>query len=165
MPALAQPTPNEVIATLSIGGVAGKFGRWDGQTLTDYVAGALVDPLEEEYDYAVEIIQDAGLDDQNLTATQYAAALKGLMNAIAYRLLDLDWNSAVQIPAEPDNALHRKHYQTQMAIHFKRAGYAWKGIGITSKYYQSATAGFPATGFVQNCPDSLNSYDNYPYNG
>ena len=155
MPALTAPTPTEVISSLSIGGEAGYFGRWNAELLTDFIAGSLFDPITEEYDYHSSILTAAGLNPASLTNDQHKTALLGLLHAIAYRLLDLDWNNTTQIPAEPNDAMHGKHYQRQMAMHYNRAGLAYFELGCTSKYYQSPTIGFATTGFASNNPETL----------
>lgn len=150
MPTLTLPTPNEIIGSLSVAGLVGNFGRWSAQSLTTYLADSLFDPTTEEFDYAKELILAAGLDYTNLSATNYAIANKALICAIGYRLLEIDLQGQNAIAAEPNDAIHRKNYNQRMTNLFQKAGYYWKEMDITSKYYQAATVGFPATTFVQN---------------
>ena len=149
MPALIQPTGTQIIDSLSLSsGEATYFGRWNSARIDFHIANSLVNLIGIEYDYAVELIQAAGLDESALSATNYPIATSALLYAIAYRLLDADVNSQERMGGESDLAIHRTEMRTRANNYFKMAGYKWKEMGITSKYYQSATVGFPETTFV-----------------
>lgn len=159
--ALVNPTGQQIIATLSLGGAASDFGRWTAEEINSHIANSLINLVQIEYDYAVELLTDAGLDDQALSDADYAAATKGMIYAIAYQLLEADLASTESMPAEPNAGIHREEYNKRKNNFFAKAGLAWKSIGITSKYYVDQFLGMPRTSFVDFTPNyGINSYPN-----
>lgn len=121
--------------------------------IDNHVTNSLVNVVTPEYTYSVELLTAAGIDDQNLTATEYATANKAMLYAIAYRLLDLDAQTQIQFPSEPNSGNMRAQLVRQKDQYWRLAGLAWLDLGITSKYYQASTTGFADTVFVQNSSD------------
>lgn len=164
--ALVNPNGGQIIATLAVGGAASEFGRWTAEDIDYMIANSLINIVQIEYDYAVELLTDAGKDDQLLSDEDYAAATKGMIYAIGYQLLEADLASTESMPAEPNNGIHREEYNKRKNNFFGKAGLAWKSIGITSKYYVDAFKGNPPTRFVDTRPNyGLDCYGNNYYNG
>jgi len=159
MAALVNPDGPLIIQTLCVGGVNSNLGRWNAGDIDDMIANSLINLVQIEYDYAVELLTEAGKDDQNLSATDHAAATKGLMYAIGYQLLESDLASTERMPAEPQNGIHRDEYNKRKNNFFAKAGLAWKSIGINSKYYVDQFKGMPPTKFVDFTPRyGINQY-------
>lgn len=152
MAALVSPDHLQIIATLCPGGVASQFGTWTAEDIRLFLADTnnLLNPIAEEYNYAVDLILAGGLDDQDLSATNYPIATRAMMYAIAYRLLQMDLASSEQMAAEPNQGINRKEIGMKMDTYYRLAGLEWLKMGIESKYHIKATIGYADTGFVQN---------------
>jgi hypothetical protein len=142
MPALAQPTGEEIIATLVPSGGGAMLGTWSADKIDAYITDALVNVVTQGFNYASDLLTDAGYNPATLTQANWDIATMAMLYGIAYELLNLDRNSQTTISEEREGGIRKYAYQSSGFTYSDLAGQEWEKLGITSRYKRNFTAGF-----------------------
>lgn len=161
MPALAQPTGAQIIATLMPGGDGGQLGAWTADAIDDYVTNALVNEVSQEFDYASEVLTDAGYTPASLTQAQWDIATMAMVYGIAYQLLVVDRVSQSTISGEMNGGIRDFAYVSGNYSYSDLADLEWLKLGITSRYSRNYTAGFGVNSTTRNIYENGSNCDLY----
>lgn len=142
MPALAQPTGAQIIASLLPGGGGAVLGAWSADSIDAYVTAALVDVVSEGFSYASEILTDAGYVPAALSQADWDKATLAMLYGIAYELLKIDRVSETTISGEKEGGIRNMAYQSSGVTYSDLAGQKWRELGIESRYARNFTYGF-----------------------
>ena len=134
MPALAQPTGSEIMNTLVPSGDGGALGSWTEQTIDDYVASALVNVVTAEFDYASELLTDAGFTPASLSTADWNKATAAMLYGIGYQLTGFDFAANTPISGE-NGGVRVDAYMKADSRYYNAAGRAWASLGITTSKY------------------------------
>jgi len=136
MPALAQPTGAQIMNTLLPSGDGGQLGSWTADKIDDYVSGALVNVVTQEFNYASDILTAAGKNPASLSASDWDSATAAMVNGIAYQLSKVDFNSSAPISGE-NGGIRPQAYMRSDSRFFNEAARYWTELGIASRYDRS----------------------------
>jgi len=134
MAVLTQPTTEEFLTAFAIGGAGGRFGDWDLESI-DANDGSVLPLPTMEFDYLVEQMNDAGLDENNLTAAQVLTATRAYVFGLAFQLLQLSEMSKGPISNERDGGIVQPWFDSRVNQWFRSADAAYIELGITTSRY------------------------------
>jgi hypothetical protein len=145
MATLAQPTGAQILATLVPSGAGTQLGTWNEEMIDAYIADALVNVVTQEFDYASDLLTDAGFVPSALTSAEWNVATMAMLYGIGYQLLQMDEATQTTISNEVQGGIRQATYNSRASQFFQMAELEWNKSPISifnTKYYKNHTGGF-----------------------